>query len=346
MDATSSIDCQNRASNWGDAMSDKVWDTERLRVATEAGGIALWSWNVDTDRITMDERAFEIWGIPQKSDITFEELSARIHPPDLEMVREAFSSTRDIRGAWEIDFRILHGNQVRWVSARGRGDDQGIVDRIMYGVFLDVTFRKTAEEDRELIAREMNHRIKNLFSLASALASIASRSTVTKEAMFEDLTRRLRGLAAAHDLILAGTNDQRHAVVLEDLLKVLLQAYSFKNSSTENVSISAPEVMVGERSMTSIAMLIHELATNSAKYGALSADTGRLVLVCHEEGDEVKLVWNESGGPPPLEEARHTGFGSVMTDRVIKQIDGSITRNWTDQGLIVTLRMNKALLGV
>lgn len=326
-------------------MSDKVWDTERLRVATEAGGIALWSWNVDTDRITMDERAFQIWGIPPKNDITFEELSACIHPADLDRVRASFTATRNLHGAWEIDFRILHGNEVRWVSARGRGDDQGIVDRIMYGVFLDVTFRKTAEEDRELVTREMNHRIKNLFSLASALASISSRSTETKEAMYEDLTRRLRGLAAAHDLILAGNNEQRHAVALEDLLKVLLQAYAFKNSSTDNVSISAPEVLVGERSMTSIALLIHELATNSAKYGALSAATGRLVLACHEEGEEVELVWNESGGPPPIAAARHTGFGSLMTDRVIKQIDGSISRNWTDQGLIVTLRMNKALLG-
>ena len=326
-------------------MSDKVWDTERLRVATEAGGIALWSWNVDTDRITMDERAFEIWGIPPKSEITLEDLSACIHPADLDRVREVFIATRHLDGAYEIDFRILHGNEIRWVSARGRGDDQGIVDRIMYGVFLDVTFRKSADEDRELVSREMNHRIKNLFSLATALASIASRSTDTKEAMYEDLTRRLRGLAAAHDLILTGTNDQRHAVVLADLLKVLLQAYAFKNSSTENVSISAPEVLVGERSMTSIAMLIHELATNSAKYGALSVDSGRLVLVGHEEGDEVELVWNESGGPPPIAAARHTGFGSVMTGRVIKQIDGTITRKWTDQGLIVTLRMNKTLLG-
>lgn len=326
-------------------MSDKVWDEQRLRVATEAGGIALWSWNVDTDRITMDERAFEIWGIPPRDDVTFEELSACIHPADINKVRMAFSATRDLTGAYETDFRILHANEVRWVSARGRGDDQGMVDRIMYGVFLDVSFRKIVEEDRELITREMHHRIKNLLTLSSALASIASRSTETKAAMHADLNRRLRGLAAAHDLIFSAFHDQQRAVNLDELLRVLLNAYSTDGSRTENVSITAPAVLIGERSITSIAMLVHELATNSAKYGALSADTGRLVLVCHEEEDELELVWNESGGPAPVGTDQHTGFGSLMTDRVIQQVNGSIMRNWTDEGLIVTLRMSKALLG-
>ena len=125
----------------------------------------------------MDERAYDLWGLPAKDQITFEELSARIHPADLDKVRAAFTSTRELAGAYETDFRILHGNEVRWVSARGRGDDQGIVGRIMFGVYLDVTVRKLAEEAREMIAGEMQHRIKNLFSLASALTAIASRAT-------------------------------------------------------------------------------------------------------------------------------------------------------------------------
>lgn len=321
-----------------------VWDERRLRVATDAGGIALWSWNVDTDRITMDKRAFEIWGLPQNDEITFEELSACVLPADLDKVKEAFNATRDLRGAYETDFRILHDEDVRWVSARGRGDDQGIIDRIMYGVFLDVTARKVAEENRDMITKEMHHRVKNLFSVSSALASIASRSSVTKEAMLEDLTRRLRGLSAAHDLLFTAFHDQQHAVKLEELLTALLQAYSVPSSNSQNVVISAPEILVGERSVTSLAMIIHELATNSSKYGAFSAEAGRLVLTCHESAGEVDLVWNESGYSATIDASRRTGFGSLLTDRVIKQVGGLITRDWTSDGLIVTIRMNKDLL--
>lgn len=89
-------------------------------------------------------------GVPKSNGlVTFEGLSARIHPQDLDRVRAAFAATRDMLGAYEIDFRILHGDEVRWISARGRGEDQGIVGRIMFAIFLDVSQRKLAEEARE-----------------------------------------------------------------------------------------------------------------------------------------------------------------------------------------------------
>lgn len=328
-----------------EAGHNNVWDERRLRVATDAGGIALWSWNVDTNRITMDKRAFEIWGLPAASDITFEELSACVLPADLDKVKEAFNATRDLSGAYETDFRILHGDEVRWVSARGRGDDQGIIDRIMYGVFIDVSGRKRAEENWEIVTNEMHHRITNLFTLSSALASIASRGSNTKEAMLEDLTQRLRGLAAAHDLILPDFHDHKHAVKLKDLLTVLLKPYLTESSRSENIQITAPEVMVSENSITSVAMLIHELTTNSAKYGALSSDTGRLILTCHDEEGQVEIVWTERGGPEPDASAQKPGFGRKMKDRIIRQLNGSITRTWSKEGLIVSMRMSKASLG-
>ena len=323
----------------------EVWDERRLRVATDAGGIALWSWNVDTDQITMDKRAFEIWGLPVTHEITFEKLSACVLPADIDKVKEAFNATRDLSGPYETDFRILHSGEVRWVSARGRGDDQGIVDRIMYGVFLDVSGRKRAEENWEIVTNEMHHRITNLFSLSSALALIASRSSKTKEAMLADLTQRLRGLAAAHDLILPDFQDRQHAVKLGDLLRVLLRPYLTESSQSENISISAPDIMVSESAITSVAMLIHELATNSAKYGALSADTGRIVLTCQEKDGEVEMVWTERGGPEPDASALKVGFGRQMKDRIIKQLGGSITRTWTKEGLILSMRIDKASLG-
>ena len=145
-----------------DSLSPEVWDNQRLRIATDAAGVALWSWNVSNDQIQLDERAHLMWGIPKEAGpVTFEDLSARIHPQDLDRVRAAFTATREITGAYEIDFRIMDGSRVRWVSARGRGEDQGIVGRMMFAIFLDVSERKMAEEARERLAGEMNHRVKN-----------------------------------------------------------------------------------------------------------------------------------------------------------------------------------------
>jgi PAS domain-containing protein len=135
--------------------SPPVWVASHLRLAADAAGVALWSWNVDTDEIALDERAHRLWGVPENSGlVTFEELSSHIHPEDLDRVRAAFRATRDIVGAYEIDFRIMHSDVVRWVSARGRGDDQGILNRIMFGVFLDVTERKMGEEARDARGRD------------------------------------------------------------------------------------------------------------------------------------------------------------------------------------------------
>ena len=252
------------------------WDVWQLRVANEAAGVALWSWNVDTDRLTMDDRAYEMWGISNDGSITFEELSARIHPEDLDKVRASFAATRDITGAYETDFRILHGDQIRWISARGRGDDQGIVARVMFGIFIDVSVRKLAEETREMIAGEMNHRIKNLFAIAAALTAVSSRSTSTKEEMVQDLTQRLTALSAAHDLVRSDLTAQRKAALLGDLLATLLKPYADQTSHAERIRVTVPELLVGETSATALALIVHELATNSIKYGALSASTGVL----------------------------------------------------------------------
>jgi PAS domain-containing protein len=123
--------------------SARAWDLGRSRIASDAAGVALWSWDVDTDEIELDECAHCLWGVQAAQNIvTFEELSSHIHPQGLDRVRAAFTATRNIDGAYGIDFRVMHGINVRWISARGRGDDQGIVGRTMYGVFLDVTDRK------------------------------------------------------------------------------------------------------------------------------------------------------------------------------------------------------------
>src|SRR4030095_1579572 len=96
-----------------------MWQEKHLRLAVDAACVALWSWHVDDDRFAMDQRGFELWALPWSGQVTFEELSANIHPADRDRVRAAFNATRSVEGSYEIDFRILIDEEIRWISARG-----------------------------------------------------------------------------------------------------------------------------------------------------------------------------------------------------------------------------------
>ncbi len=320
-----------------------IWDARHLRFATDAAGVALWSWNVDTDKISMDERAFSMWGVPNNATVTFEDLSAHIHPTDLDRVRADFAATRALLGAYEIDFRIQVSDEIRWISARGQGNDDGMVGRIMFGVFLDVTQRKQSEEDNELLADEMSHRVKNLLLIASGLTEIASREAATKEDMERDLTNRLTALGRAHDLVHPDPGQDKVAALLGDLLTVLLAPYADKGSFNGRVCISVPNVAVGNLATTTLALVVHELASNSLKYGALSVPGGTLNVSCPAEGNhEVVLLWTERGGPSVAAPTAPAGFGSKMVSRsMTSRLGGSIVFHWPEEGVVATLRMNK-----
>jgi two-component sensor histidine kinase len=319
-----------------------LWHEKHLRAATRAAGVALWSWNVDTDAITMDEAAYDLWEVSKdERKITFEILSRNIHPADLERVRSAFAATRAVVGAYEIDFRIRSGGDVRWISARGQGDDADIAGRVMFGIFLDVTQRKQAEEANELLAGEMSHRVKNLLTIATALTQITSRSATSKEDMAHELTSRLIALGRAQDLIRPVPGQKTEATLLGDLISVLLAPYDEKGASVR-IRVSVPKVNVGESSSTALALVIHELATNSAKYGALSVSSGTLDVSCNAHEDEVVVMWTERGGPPVVAPTKVEGFGSKLVHRsMAARLGGTIAFDWSEEGVVVTLRMSK-----
>jgi two-component sensor histidine kinase len=320
-----------------------AWSEEHLRAATNAAGVALWSWNVHTDDVMLDERACDLWGLAPVGRITFEMLSAKIHPQDLDRVRTAFTATRGIVGPYEVDFRILLDQLVRWVSARGQGDDENIRAGVMFGIFLDVTQRKLAEEAHELIAGEMSHRVKNLLAVASALTQITSHAATTQE-MAKDLTNRLITLGRVQDLVRPGPGQPRRAVLMADLLTILLSPYDGSGDS-RRIRVAAPKINVGEAASTALALVVHELATNSAKYGALSLATGLLDVTCSEDESEVVIVWTERGGPTVAEPDKAPGYGSRMIARTLSaQLGGTISMNWAKEGVIATVRLKNGRL--
>ena len=322
-----------------------VSNLEHLQLAIAAAGVTLWSWNVDSDELKMDERAFDLWGVARSARVTFEDLSAHLHPADRERVRAAFSATRGIVGPYEIDFRIIVENEIRWVSARGQGDDAGIRDRVMRGIFINVTGRKQAEEGHELLAGEMSHRVKNLLAIASGLTAITSRSAKTTVEMARELTQRLTALGRAHDLIRPLPGHEGKAALLGDLLTVLLAPYDDLGAFSGRIRVSVPRMGVGESSATTLAMVVHELATNSLKYGALSSPNGTLDVSCALPDTEVVIVWTERGGPPVSAPKDVGGFGSQLVTRSMSaQLGGSLHRQWLEEGIIVTIKIDKGRL--
>ncbi len=322
------------------------WTPESLRRAIHAAGVALWSWHVGEDRFAMDEQGFVMWAVEATDALKFEDLSARIHPADRDRVRAAFAATRGVEGAYETDFRIMVGDEIRWISARGLGSDSGMHEGHMYGIFLDVTGRKQAEEGHELLAGEMSHRVKNLLAIASGLTQIASRSSTTAVEMAKDLTERLTSLGRAHDLVRPLPGHQGKAALLGDLLVILLSPYEDMGAFSGRIRVAVPRMGVGEGAATTLALVIHELATNSVKYGALSSDVGTLDLSGALEGSDLKIVWMERGGPSVEPPASTTGGygGRLVARSVTGQLGGAIDHAWEPDGLIVTLTIKAAKL--
>ena len=323
------------------------WRPEHLRLAVDAASVALWSWNVDSNRFRMDERAFELWGLAWTSEVEFEALSAHIHPADRDRVRAAFLATRSVAGRYEIDFRIVLDHEVRWISARGQGADEGIVDRTMFGIFLDVTGRKQAEEGHELLAGEMSHRVKNLLAIATGLTHITSRSAQSIQQMSTDLIGRLTALGRAHDLVRPLPGHEGKAALLGDLVSVLLAPYEDTAAFAGRIRVSVPRMGVGETAARTLALVIHELATNSLKHGALSSEEGALDVSGITDQSDLVLTWAETGGPTLQGSPETTGFGSRLLARSVSdQLSGAISYDWRPSGVVVTLRVHKEQLAI
>ncbi|WP_211242313.1 sensor histidine kinase [Paracoccus gahaiensis] len=319
------------------------WGYDVLRRAIDAAGISLWTWNVDTDAVAMDARGYDLWGLPVRGALTFEILSEKIHPADRNRVGAAFAATRAVVGSYEIDFRTVHGEQVRWISARGTGDDVGIENHTLSGVFLDITDRKQAEEGHELLAGEMSHRVKNLLAIATGLTRITSRSSSSIEDMTRQLMTRLTALDRAHDLVRPLPGGQGRTALLGDIFTVLLTPYDDDGAFSGRIRVAVPRMGVGQDTATALALAVHELATNSVKYGALSVEDGTLDISGTMEDDMVQVTWTEQGGPPVPKAPETDGYGTSLLRQTIEgQLGGSIVRDWSENGAIITLRLSTA----
>jgi len=194
----------------------------------------------------------------------------------------------------------------------------------------DIDAAKKAQETQTLLLREMNHRVKNLFAVASGVVALSAHSAESAFDLAHSIQARLAALARAHDLTVGPEGAaEAKKVHLKVLLKTILSPYDTKDG---RISMNGPDVECGSSASTSLALLVHEFATNAVKYGALSMPTGQ-VDIRWTLSEKLDLIWREVGGPPVAKLVDHEGFGTTLTGLTVRSMDGTIERAWNADGL-------------
>jgi two-component sensor histidine kinase len=237
-----------------------------------------------------------------------------------------------------------------WVIAKEAGHFDSGHARSMsdLAAFAAIALRMIQSEERlsqalsiqETLAEEMNHRVKNVFTLAESMVRLSARSAVSKDDMAAKLTGRLHALADAHALVRRRFDQMpwEGADLSEMLTRILLP-----HDEGRSV-IRGPALSVGERATNSLALLFHELATNAAKYGSLSVYQGAVEIEWDADEKDIRLQWREAGGPT-TKRPEWQGNGMRLVNAMTQQLGGKIEYDWRPEGLNARLRLPTASLG-
>jgi PAS domain S-box-containing protein len=206
----------------------------------------------------------------------------------------------------------------------------------------DITEQKRAKARQELLLREMGHRVKNAFTVVNGIVGMSARYA-KGQALARDIQARLAALARAHDLtrpgLLGAESEQAIPTTLRALIDAILAPYLDKSSRpSQRLSVTGPDVPLQEQSVTSLALVLYELATNAVKCGSLSIPTGGVQINLSMVDGKFELEWKERGGPRLTEVPNHEGFGTNLVRRVVtSQFAGEVFFDWSVEGLIVRL---------
>jgi two-component sensor histidine kinase len=327
---------------------------ERLRQALNASGmVGTFDWHVQSDTFFSDARFAEMFSVdPAKGDegAPLAEYLAGIHPEDAQRIANAVNRTVTTGERYVQEYRLLRKDgSIRWVEARGEclsGED-GRPSRFV-GVVVDITSQKNAQERQRLLAREADHRVKNIFANFHSMISLSARSARTPKEMAEALRGRLDALLRAKDLIrpgIMGTEHESKHTTMDALVRTVLQPY--EDGSPARIILNGPDVPVGAKAVTGLALALHETATNAVKYGALSRPSGSIRVTWGASGDDLLLEWDETGGPLIDGAPLARGFGSILTERsVAGELGGKIEHDWQRNGLRLKLSVPLERLAV
>jgi PAS domain S-box-containing protein len=312
---------------------------EQLRIALQAAKMGDWTWDIAANTFTLSERAAEIFGLPHGL-ITREEMSKRIHAPDLPRVIEAKRAAMRNRTDFSVELRVRHlpDGTLLWVAAQGQvtysqdGTPSGVT-----GVVQDITDRKQAEERQQLLIRELHHRVKNTLATVQAIVGSTARTASSIDEFYQGFVGRIVSLARTHNML---TEDLWQKAALEDLVQTELGPY--EDEARNRVILDGPHVELPSEAAVPIGMAMHELTTNAAKHGALSTFGGQVEVRWQVEPGDKPLLhfsWVEKGGPrvsPPTRQ----GFGSRLLQRVLStQLQAEVAMEFPEEGLRFRMTM-------
>ncbi len=296
----------------------------------------LWITDPAMGRLEYLSPAYErIWGEPCDALMAdFSRWSELVHPEDREQAMQGMPRKLE-GGSATVEYRIVRGNdgETRWIRDTGFPirDEQGAVRRVA-GIARDVTDEKRAEQERELLTRELSHRVKNTLAVVQSLATQTDGRAQSAQAFREAFLGRLRALARAHSLLL---DAQWRGTDLNSLVEQALAAYRVDHLDV--VEVAGESLVITPRQAQGLCLMLHELGTNAAKYGALSRHAGRLRVSWQVEdsspGRRVRLRWQERHGPA-VKAPREKGFGVELIERACSyELEGEMELDYAPDGL-------------
>ena len=309
-------------------------ERERLRLALEVAQVGIWEYEPSTDATYIDETERRLLNLSDDEGDTMEPILANLVPEDRDSVNAALRRAMDGKSDFDQVFRIpVENGRTRWLHGLGRrmGKED---DARFVGVTYDVTAEREMLEQRELMLREMNHRIKNLFAVISAMVSISARESGDPAELAKSLRGRIHALAQSHAL--SGRRHDTSSAPLRDLIETVTAAMR----DGQEVTLEGPEIVIPDSQITSIALIFHEWATNSAKYGALAVSDGKIDVSWTCEDGVLSIKWDETG--TTQSEEGEAGFGSNLIDGTARQLHAEVSGKRTDTGYCRRLQFELA----
>jgi PAS domain S-box-containing protein len=303
----------------------------RRSLAIAAGQMGSWDWDWINGDWMWDEGQFRIFGVdPQAFAVTTANVQALLHPDDVEILRKALARFDKGEPTYEAEFRVNRPDgEVRWCvgTAAATIDGNGRVVRVS-GVTIDITERKRAEERQNLLSREVDHRAKNALALAQSIVRLTRGETV--KAYIQAVEGRISALARVHTIL---SLSSWQGAEIGKLVDEELAPYA----TGDQIAFGGLDIQLQPATAQTLALALHELVTNSAKYGALSTLSGRLSLKWDLNGDVLQMVWEERDGPV-VEKPASRGFGTRSVIASIEsQLGGQAEFDWRSEGLICRL---------
>jgi PAS domain S-box-containing protein len=309
----------------------------RFRTLADTMPQMVWSTLPDGYHDYYNARWYEFTGVPAGST-DGEGWNNMFHPEDQERAWEVWRHSLTTGDPYRIEYRLRHhSGAYRWVLGQALPirDADGKITR-WFGTCTDIHEARLAAEEREIIAQELSHRIKNIFAVLGGLVGLVGRQHPDAARFADSLRDRIFALGRAHDFVRPHSRasaPRSHPATLQSLIAELLTPYM--GDGQDRVVFEGEDVSIDDAAATPLALLFHELATNAAKYGALSRADGKLVISTGANGDDVTMRWREQGGPPAAT-SQASGFGSRLINMSVEgQLRGKLEKRWEPDGLVV-----------